>query len=137
MCTALWYKIRSGDRPLPTVFLDACSAQEYAPVSLSAHQNLGASEAEFSSKKGSRLLRALQAKMGVGDQFPINRYEDQRANSAQELRLCTQLHQPPGTLPGSKEKSCPYGEPGLEGPKIPCPPALWKPERSSLLSVFC
>lgn len=112
MCPALWCKTGPGHQPLPsclpTIFLDALSAQEHAPVSLSVHRNLGASEAEL-SEKGSRLsLGASRQRWVWGELFFLS--TDMRTGEqtpAQEMGLCTQLHRPAGTFPGSKEKSRP------------------------------
>ena len=135
MCPALWCKIGLGDWPLPSslpsIFLDALSAQGRAPISLSVHRNLGASEAELSSKKGSPLsLGASRQRWAWRKLFLLSM--DMRMGEqtlAWEMGLCMQLHRPPGIFPGSK-KSCPRGRPGLEGPKKPWPRALWKPEQS-------
>lgn len=149
MCPALWCKIGSGDRPLPsflpTTFLDALSAQEHAPVSLSVHWNLGASDQRLSLATKKALLSPWgpPGKGGCGGE-PSLFSTDKRISTqtpAREMGLCMQLHQPPSTFPGSKEKSCPCGGPGLEGPKKPCPCVLWKPEQSLIpngtIPFFC
>lgn len=130
-CPALWCRIGSGDQTLPsclpTISLDALSARECAPISVSVHRNLGASAVELRGGKGSPLsLGASRQRCMWGELFLLSR--DTRTSEqtpAREMGLWVQLHRPPG----SKEE---LSAPGLEGPKKPCPHALWKPQQSSI-----
>lgn len=118
MRPALWCKTGLGDRPLvsclPTI--PQGSLHRFQCTGNWEHQRLrSAAEGALCFPGG------LQVKMGVGGTIPPHCLGDRAVHTA----TLSSWHPP-----GSQEKSCPRGGPGLEALKEPCPRVFWKPGQS-------